>query len=143
MCLLDKKKSLSHGLHIICSLFLLYWSCHFVVFRSDLHYVKYVETPLHKKWSFPLRISSVNVTKSAANCGFGHIYWRNPQWKTSFFVQCTGFLWCVLSRLRFYSYTGKYRYFSVHIRKSLDQKNPAFWYILRSDNTAQKNKVFR
>ena len=27
----------------------------------------------HKKWSFPLRISSVNVTKSAENCGFGHI----------------------------------------------------------------------
>ena len=24
--------------------------------------------------SFPLRISSVNVTKSAASCGFGHIY---------------------------------------------------------------------
>ena len=44
---------------------------------------------LHKKWSFPLRISSVNVTKSAGNCGFGHIYWRNPYWKTSFFfVQC-------------------------------------------------------
>ena len=28
---------------------------------------------LHKKWSFPSRISSVNVTKPA-NCGFGHIY---------------------------------------------------------------------
>ena len=33
---------------------------------------------LHKKWSFPLRISSVNVTKSAVSCGFGQIYWRNP-----------------------------------------------------------------
>ena len=32
---------------------------------------------LHKKWSFPLLISSVNVTKSAVSCGFGHIYWRN------------------------------------------------------------------
>ena len=32
----------------------------------------------HKKWSFPFRISSVIVTKSARNCGFGHIYWRNP-----------------------------------------------------------------
>ena len=39
------------------------------------------------QWSFPLRISSVNVAKSAVSCGFGHIYWRNPQWKTSFFVQ--------------------------------------------------------
>ena len=28
----------------------------------------------HKKCSFPLRISSVNVTNSAVSCGFGHIY---------------------------------------------------------------------
>ena len=32
---------------------------------------------LHKKWSFPLTISSVSVSKSAGNCGFGHIYWKN------------------------------------------------------------------
>ena len=32
---------------------------------------------LHKKWSFPLRVSSVNVTRSAENCVFGHIYWKN------------------------------------------------------------------
>ena len=31
-----------------------------------------------KKWSFPLRIYLVNVIKSSGNCGFGHIYWRNP-----------------------------------------------------------------
>ena len=30
-----------------------------------------------KKWSFPLRVSSVNVTRFAGICGFGHIYWRN------------------------------------------------------------------
>ena len=35
------------------------------------------KSSLHKKWSFPLRISSVNVTKSTENSGFGHIYWRN------------------------------------------------------------------
>ena len=28
---------------------------------------------LYKKWSFPLRISSVNVTKSAGNCGWPHL----------------------------------------------------------------------
>ena len=39
---------------------------------------------LHKKWSFPSRISSVNETKSAVSCGFGHIYWRNLRWKTFF-----------------------------------------------------------
>ena len=33
---------------------------------------------LHKKWSFLLRISSVNVAKSAVSYGFGHIYWKNP-----------------------------------------------------------------
>ena len=32
---------------------------------------------LHKKWSFSLRISSINVTKYAVSCRFGHIYWRN------------------------------------------------------------------
>ena len=31
-----------------------------------------------KIWSFLLRISSVNATKSVVSCGFGHIYWRNP-----------------------------------------------------------------
>ena len=29
---------------------------------------------MHKKWSFPFRISWVNVTKSPVSCGFGHIY---------------------------------------------------------------------
>ena len=33
---------------------------------------------LHKKWSFPFRISFVNVTKSSVSCGFGHIYWVDP-----------------------------------------------------------------
>ena len=42
---------------------------------------------LNKIWSFPLRISAVNVTKSVGNCEFGHIYWRNLYWKTSFFVK--------------------------------------------------------
>ena len=32
-------------------------------------------------------ISPVNESKSDFFCGFGHIYWRNPKWKTSFFVQ--------------------------------------------------------
>ena len=46
---------------------------------------------LHKKWSFPLSISSVNVTKSVVFCRLRHINWRNPQWKNSFFVQC--YIW--------------------------------------------------
>ena len=31
-----------------------------------------------KNGSFPLRISPVNLTKSAVSCGFGDIYRRNP-----------------------------------------------------------------
>ena len=40
-----------------------------------------------EKQSFPFDIFSVNVTKSAVSRGFGHIYWRNPPWKISFFAQ--------------------------------------------------------
>ena len=36
-----------------------------------------------QKMKFPIKDSSVNVTKSTRNCGFCHIYWRNP----SVFVQ--------------------------------------------------------
>ena len=47
---------------------------------------------LNKKSSFALSISSVNVwyffSIPSVSCGFGHVYWRNPEWKTSFFVQC-------------------------------------------------------
>ena len=46
---------------------------------------------LNKKWSFPLRISS--VTKSEVFCGFGHIYWRNFLWKTSFLCSGLTFQW--------------------------------------------------
>ena len=37
-----------------------------------------IHNTLYKKWSFPLRISSVNVSKLVGNCGFGRIYLRNP-----------------------------------------------------------------
>ena len=43
-----------------------------VSFKSILQWT------LHKKWSFPFRISSVNVTKSAVSCGFDHTYRKNP-----------------------------------------------------------------
>ena len=29
----------------------------------------------------------IKFTKTAVSCGFGHIYWRNTSWKTSFLVQ--------------------------------------------------------
>ena len=62
-----------------------FWQCS----RLETSLTTFIGQPsLHKKWSFPLGISSINVTKSTGNFGFGHIYCRNPSWKTSFFVQC-------------------------------------------------------
>ena len=51
--------------------FWLYW-----VVWSQSYLMSIIEQTLHKKRRFPLRISSVNVTKSAIPCGFGPIYWR-------------------------------------------------------------------
>ena len=49
-------------------------SCGLVDIMSNVHWAK----KLHIKWSVPLRISSANLTKAGGNCGFDHIYWRNP-----------------------------------------------------------------
>ena len=56
--------------------------------------IKWFPTVGHKKCSstsFFLFVffctSFVNVNKFDVFCGFGHIYWRNPLWKTSFFTQ--------------------------------------------------------
>ena len=51
---------------------------------SNISFVNQKDKTLHKKWSFPLRVSSVNVTKSVENSGFGHIDWRKPKLKISF-----------------------------------------------------------
>ena len=55
--------------------------------KSAVTVTLYVQCTLCKIWSFPLRISQVNVNKSAGNCEFGSISWRNLSWKTSLFVQ--------------------------------------------------------
>ena len=47
--------------------------------------------PLQIKWII-LKISSVNLTKYPGNCKFDHIYWKNPDWKTSFVVRCVHFI---------------------------------------------------
>ena len=53
-------------------------SCYGIASPKVVYCRKWYWYSLHKKWSFPLRISSVNVTKSPVSCGFGHIYRRNP-----------------------------------------------------------------
>ena len=46
----------------------------FIAQSSSVRLGGIIKRTLHKKWSFPLRISSVNVTKYAVSCGFGHMY---------------------------------------------------------------------
>ena len=62
-------------------LFILLHNVEFIDFDIYLRDVKFkesqgplVQLPLHKKLSFPFRISSVDMTKSSVSCGFGHIY---------------------------------------------------------------------
>ena len=50
----------------------------FVINNYCRFLITYHTAQNHTAHCFPLRISSVNVTKSAVNSGFGHIYWRNP-----------------------------------------------------------------
>ena len=62
------------------------------IYDSDMSEMGFaMQFTLHKKWSFPLRISSVNVTKSAVSFGFGHIDWRNTCGKLNFL--CSGNCW--------------------------------------------------
>ena len=68
-----------------CSVWFLEYTWQEPVLEIYLKIQKLLPISLHKKWSFALNISSVNDAKSAGKCGFGHIYWRNPLWKTSFF----------------------------------------------------------
>ena len=65
----------------------------FLIFSSNIKICCSVrfshwQPALHKKWTFPLRTSLVNVTKFAISWRSGHIQWRNSQWRTQFFVQC-------------------------------------------------------
>ena len=41
-----------------------------------------------QKMKFSIKDFFSKCDQSAVFCRFGHIYWRNTQWKNSFFVQC-------------------------------------------------------
>ena len=76
-------------LQIIFFFFLFFWKFGLSVFYQAVFWASHVRSiyilcqewmtksmynSLHKKKCFPERIYSVNVIKSAGNCGFGHIY---------------------------------------------------------------------
>ena len=45
-----------------------------------------------QKIKFSITDFFIHVTKPAVSCGFVHTYWRNPLWKTLFFVQWAGWV---------------------------------------------------
>ena len=53
------------------------WYQNIFLFNQNKFIFNEIDLSLNKKWSFPLRISSLTVTKSTDSFGFGHIYWRN------------------------------------------------------------------
>ena len=67
--------------------FKFYWSDSWYFREYKLFRTNFFDSSLYKKLSFRLTLSLVNVNKSAVSCRFGQIYWRNPYWKISFFVQ--------------------------------------------------------
>ena len=79
--LIFNKGEINHQHDLVVSIPWCYW------WRLVYFAVTFSPYGIAKKWNFSLRISLVNVTKSIENFGFGTIYWRNPWWKTSFFVQ--------------------------------------------------------
>ena len=63
------------------------------VLREMVSYSIFINTAQKIKFSIKDFFEQMrpNPQDTADNCRFGHIYWRNPQWKISFFVQWNNF----------------------------------------------------
>ena len=82
---------------------------------------------LHKKWSFPSRVSSVIATRSVVPYRFDYIYCRNTKWKTSFFMQwylglCQK-LWLRLKKLQ----SLKLCSYTAALKNVISSKEPNDW----------------
>ena len=55
-----------------------------IKYLRGFQFLSFLIYAAQKKWNFSLKTFAVNVTNFAVNWGFGHIYWRNPLWKTLF-----------------------------------------------------------
>ena len=64
---------------------LLYWKTHYLENMKVVVEDSYVSLFTVQKMKFSFKDFS---SKCEGNRGFGHIYWKNPKWKTSLFVQC-------------------------------------------------------
>ena len=64
---------------------------------------------LHKKWSFPIRISLVNATKFSGNCRFGHIHFKKSLMENFIFLVQWYFLVSKLCKNRLNAVTYRAR----------------------------------
>ena len=71
----------------VCLRMLQNFTQHLFKERNLLQYSELLQTHCTKKRSFPLRISSVNVTKFAVSCGFGQTYYEILNAKPHFLIQ--------------------------------------------------------
>ena len=81
-----------------------------LLFACCVYHLNIQKHSLHDKWSFPLSVSSLDVTKSAGNFVFGHIFilnqfrWRYPSifiWvnKSNFYeINTKGECWMKLAK---------------------------------------------
>ena len=98
------------------------------------------EDTLQKKRSFLLRICSVNMTKAAVSCGFGHIYWQNSYCKTSFSVQwqphLPDFCHFGLSNshvLNFNVFISLCKQYNTSLRLGVNKENGFSFFVLKSN----------
>ena len=120
-----------------------------LVFKSLRPEVNKTANSPHKKWSFPLRISPVNVTKSAGNCDCAVIFaiisfntscWRNMAYRTPWSITAMTFLEPFREMFVFGTYSSDAPTLQLHIlflESSLEIANkqsyiedPLYQYIL-------------
>ena len=124
----------------------------------------YIWNALHKKGSFPLKISSVNMTKSAGNCGFTikdfFSKWDHLLKKSLMenFIFCAWYhLWDThafhcLKSVRIRTYSGPHfpafglnfriSPYSVRMRKNTDKSNSGYEHFLRTVYNILRHRRF-
>ena len=92
---LNRQKEFSFGnmpssniasLAIVLKPKIIFWGCFFL--GKDMKQIV-KKNPTAQKMRFSIKDFFSKWTTSTVSCGFGHIYWKIPQWKPSIFVQCS------------------------------------------------------
>ena len=94
-----------------------------------------------KKWSFPLRVSSLNVTKPAGNCGFGHIWRINLHGKLVFCVVIKTAAFSTLSSMDILAYSKSMQtvscFWNIYVAILLGE----VWKLFKDNNKVTKKML--